>query len=58
MKKDGPARVSVVYFGGLWIVQIVAQGQLRKREFELEQDARDFAEGQRLRLGLPADANS
>ena len=47
----GPARVSVVFFGGQWIVQIVEQGQLKKREFELEQDAKDFAEGERLRLG-------
>jgi len=47
---NGPARVSVVFFGGQWIVQIVEQGQLKKREFELEQDAKDFAEGERLRL--------
>ena len=47
---DGPARVSVIFFGGKWIVQIVEQGQLKKREFELEQDAKDFAESERLRL--------
>jgi hypothetical protein len=49
MEKCGPARVSVVFFGGQWVVQIVEQGQLKKREFEREQDARDFAEGHQLR---------
>jgi len=38
------------FFGGQWIVQIVEQGQLKKREFEVERDAKDFAEGERLRL--------
>ena len=56
MKKyDGPARVSVVYFGGQWIVQIVEQGQFSKREFEIEQDAKNFAADHRIRLRLPAD---
>ena len=51
MKKDDrPARISVVDFGGQWIVQIIEHGKLIKREFELEQDAKDFAAGQRLRL--------
>lgn len=58
MEKDGPARVSVVFFGGQWVVQIVEQGHLKKREFEREQDARDFAEGHQLRLTLSADANT
>ncbi|EHH10272.1 hypothetical protein [Mesorhizobium amorphae] len=52
---DGPARVSVVYFGGQWIVQIVEQGQLSKREFEIEQDAKNCAADHRTRLRLPAD---
>jgi len=55
MKKDDvPGRVSIVHFGGQWIVQTVEQGQLWKLEFEFEQDARDFAELQRQRLKFPS----
>jgi hypothetical protein len=47
---DGLPAFQSFFFGGQWIVQIVEQGQLKKREFELERDAKDFAEGERLRL--------
>lgn len=46
--------VSVEHIDGQWAVRIVENGEIIQRLFEEEQFARNFAAGQRLRLGLPA----
>jgi hypothetical protein len=52
-----PAGVLIEHIDGQWAVQIVEDGEVTQRLFEEEEFARSFAAGQRLRLGLPADAN-
>jgi hypothetical protein len=47
-----PTGVSVEHIDGQWAVQIVENGETIQRLFEEEQFARNFAAGQRLRLGL------
>ena len=45
--------VRVERLDGEWAVQIVENGNVTQRLFENEQFARNFANGQRLRLSLP-----
>jgi len=49
----GPTGVSIEHIDGQWAVQIVDSGEITQRLFEEEQFARNFAAGQRVRLGLP-----
>lgn len=46
--------VAVEPVEGTWVVRITEGGVTQQREFEVADHARSFAEGQRIRLGLPA----
>lgn len=48
--------VRVEHVDGHWAVQVAENGEVIQRLFEIEEYARNFAEGQRLRLGLPASS--
>ena len=36
-----------------WVVVVIEDGSETRRTFKIEQHARSFADGQRVRLGLP-----
>jgi hypothetical protein len=48
-----PNDVRVKYVDGEWSVQIVENGAVARGVFKTKESAENFAEGQRLRLGLP-----
>lgn len=47
------ASVWITQDGCGWVVVIVENETENRRTFEIEQHARSFADGQRIRLGLP-----
>jgi hypothetical protein len=48
-----PNDVRVKYVDGQWTVQIVENGAVARSVFKTNASAENFAEAQRLRLGLP-----
>jgi hypothetical protein len=51
MDQDANA-VRVAQIDGKWTVLIIERGKAEKRDFEKEEYALNFADGQRARLGL------
>jgi hypothetical protein len=47
------AAVAVELLDGQWVVHYMVDGKVMHRSFGLEEHAKNFAAGQRVRLGLP-----
>ena len=50
---EQPATVAIEQIDGQWAAGFTVNGQVTKRLFDLEVHAKNFAAGQRMRLGLP-----
>ena len=45
--------VAIKHLDGQWVVHFTLDGDVTQRSFELEEHAKNFAAGQRVRLRLP-----
>jgi hypothetical protein len=49
-----PVTVAIEHLDGQWVVRFTVDGKATQRLFDLEVQAKNFAAGQRVRLGLPS----
>jgi hypothetical protein len=50
---EQPVTVAIEHLDGQWVVCFTVDGQVTQRLFDLEVHTKNFAAGQRMRLGLP-----
>jgi hypothetical protein len=50
---EQPATVAIEHLDGQWVVHFTVDGEATQRLFDLGVHAKNFAAGQRVRLGLP-----
>jgi hypothetical protein len=53
LNHEQPAAVTIEQLDGQWVVHFTVDGNTTQRSFGLEEHAKNFAAGQRVRLGLP-----
>ncbi|UVK41495.1 hypothetical protein LHFGNBLO_002203 [Mesorhizobium sp. AR10] len=51
---EQPATVAIEHLHGKWVVHFTVDGEATQCLFDLEVHAKNFAAGQRVRLGLPS----